>query len=461
MDRRLTALAAATLVCWCSGACDAADGGPSETQREAPTSSRSVQPSAPRSPFDASLANEWMDLVVERARVDGLSPPEAARAIAYVGLALYEPIAQGDPSLRSLAGQLRGLRPLPEAPLGPVFWPAAAVASAARVAEAVLADTATDDIGPLLAAQYQAFRAAGVSPEALERSRAHGEAIGRVLVRWAASDGAAEALAKPYTPPTELGQWDLSETGGAPPTDPHWSSVRTMALSSADACAPPAPEPYSDALDATFHRDAMVVYEVGRDLDDEQREIAFFWADAPSTTGTPAGHWALLAGQLADDLRLSLEQTVELYALLGVGLSDAFVSCWEAKYRHMGVRPETYIHQNIDPEWESLIRTPPFPEYPSGHSVVSGAAATIMAEVLGAVPFEDRTVTRYGLPPRAFRSVAEAAGEAAISRLYGGIHFRPAIEEGLEQGACVGQTVLGAARTRVGATDGPGILEEN
>jgi PAP2 superfamily len=135
-----------------------------------------------------------------------------------------------------------------------------------------------------------------------------------------------------------------------------------------------------------------------------------------------------------------LRRAADVAVRLGVALSDAFICCWETKYRYNVLRPITYVRRQIDPDGGDPLPlvTPPFPEYTSGHSVQSGAAATVLTERLGELAFTDRTHEPRGLPPRDFTSFWEAAEEAAISRLYGGIHYRRAIEQGLAQGVRIG-----------------------
>jgi len=138
-----------------------------------------------------------------------------------------------------------------------------------------------------------------------------------------------------------------------------------------------------------------------------------------------------------------LAETVYAYTLTSIGIFDAFINCWDEKYRSNLIRPETLINQTIDQNWQPLLQTPPFPEYTSGHSVVSGASAMLLTHLFGDdFAFTDTTELPYGLPERSFSSFNQAAAEAAISRLYGGIHYRAAIDNGLEQGKDVGNYVL-------------------
>jgi hypothetical protein len=192
------------------------------------------------------------------------------------------------------------------------------------------------------------------------------------------------------------------------------------------------------------------VYEAVNGLTPEQAQIALFWADSPGQTGTPPGHWLMIAVQVAEQHELSLAETAEALARVGIAVADAFISCWHTKYVYYLLRPVTYIHDVIgDPAWSPLVGTPAFPEYTSGHSVQSAAAARALTGMLGHLAFVDDThADDLGLDPRAFDSFVQAADEAAISRLYGGIHFRPAIELGIAQGNCVASRIFERLRFR-------------
>ncbi len=138
-----------------------------------------------------------------------------------------------------------------------------------------------------------------------------------------------------------------------------------------------------------------------------------------------------------------MDKTIYAYTKTSIALMDAFISCWDEKYRSNLIRPETLINEHIDEDWQPVLQTPPFPEYTSGHSVVSGAAATTLTDIFGdQFSFDDDTEVAYGLPIRSFSSFNEAADEAAISRMYGGIHYRVAVEVGVKQGRDLGDFVI-------------------
>jgi membrane-associated phospholipid phosphatase len=154
----------------------------------------------------------------------------------------------------------------------------------------------------------------------------------------------------------------------------------------------------------------------------------------------------LITGLMVDRLDLTLSETVSVYAMVGIAAGEAFISAWEAKYRYMLLRPVTYINRNIRRSWGPLIQSPPFPEYPSGHSVVSGAAAAVLTDFFGQVAYTDDSGLPREILPRSFTSFESAATEAAISRMYGGIHYRVAIENGLAQGRCVANAITDRIR---------------
>lgn len=163
-----------------------------------------------------------------------------------------------------------------------------------------------------------------------------------------------------------------------------------------------------------------------------------------------------IAGIACRDAGLDFGATLWVHTALALGLADAFISCWDEKYRSEYIRPETAIQSTLDPSWEPLLQTPPFPEYTSGHSVASNAAATVLTALLGSRPFIDSVEIPYGLPARPFTSFEDAAAEASISRLYGGIHFRPAVEQGVWQGVEVGRCCI----RRLGIKPLPGARQE-
>ena len=163
---------------------------------------------------------------------------------------------------------------------------------------------------------------------------------------------------------------------------------------------------------------------------------------------TPGGHWIGITAIATRQSKSTFDETINAYANVSIALFDAFISCWDEKWDTLIVRPETLINQFYDEEWLPLLQTPPFPEYTSGHSVISRAAAVTLTDLFGDdFAFTDTTELLYGLPERKYNSFIHASEEAAISRLYGGIHYMMAIEEGVKQGHAVGSYIVGNLQT--------------
>ena len=185
----------------------------------------------------------------------------------------------------------------------------------------------------------------------------------------------------------------------------------------------------------------------------EKRTTALFWADNPVATGTPAFHWISVINQMVPRRQLSAEAAVEVYTLASLAMADAFIGCWREKYRSYVVRPVTYIQRTWDPKYVTVFATPPFPEFSSGHSVISGAAVQVMVTLLGdSTAFTDSTQVDIGHPPRPFPSFTAALDEVAISRVYGGIHYLTAVRDGMAQGRCIGRRISERIKTRKSAS---------
>ncbi|WP_128516389.1 vanadium-dependent haloperoxidase [Tabrizicola thermarum] len=390
---------------------------------------------------------DWYRLVLELVRHTATySPPVAARAFAYVGIIAHESHVGLIPGPVTLAGQLNGLTALP-AP-APGLDPAAVLDAALGKAMAdYFGNTGPSGQGAMQAMVRRLAERidADLPPELAAKSRAHGVAIADHVWNWSLSDGGAvvENLGFPYDYTFGENPKDWVPTSDIriqqAPLLPNWGANRPFAMPSTAACTIPAHPDFSTEPGSAFHAAAMEVYEVSKSLTAEQIEIARFWSDDPMLSPTPPGHWVSIVLQIAERDRMPAERTAAALAVLGVAIADGFIGCWAEKYRWNLVRPVTYIKRYIDPNWETLLITPPFPEYPSGHSVQSGAAAVALTAFFGEdFAFEDATHADDGLAVRRFASFHEAAEEAAISRLYGGIHYRFGNEQGLVQGRCIG-----------------------
>ena len=405
--------------------------------------------------YNATVATAWFDLILNLVRdTPGFTPPVASRAIGYAGVTLYEAVVPGMPEYQSLAGKLNQLTPLPSPNAGEEYhWPSVANSALARIARSLFAHAPAESLAAIdaleakLAAEFQSKIAAAV----FNRSAEQGRKVADAIFEWSRSDGGHEGYLKnfpeDYAPATGPGNWIPTPPKFSSPLQPYWGRNRTFALASNAECQPAPPPTYSEDPSSEFYKQAREVYDTVRNLTPEQRDIALFWADDPGRTPTPPGHSISIVNQVIRQKGAALDVAAEAYAKVGIAVADAFISCWHTKFRYNVLRPITYIQQVIDPAWNATditdpVVTPPFPEYPSGHSVQSGASMQVLTDLFGDnFAFTDNTGTALGLASRSFKSFFDAANEAAVSRLYGGIHFRAAIEVGLTQGKCIGQKV--------------------
>jgi hypothetical protein len=392
---------------------------------------------------------------------DILSPPQAARVYAYASVAAYEAVRHGYPAQRSLAGQLHGLTSPPEPQPGAEYsYPLAAIHAFMTVGRAMTFSRGRMDS---LRTAYEArLRQTGIPAPVFERSITYGDTVAKHILAWAAADHYLQTRGYPkYTVTSQAGRWRPTPPAYMDGVEPHWADIRPFVLDSSSQFRPKPPHRFDMKPGSPFYRQVFEVYETGKRLTDEQRAIAAFWDCNPYVMHvqghtmfatkkiTPGGHWMGIAGLAARKAGADFMRSAAVYARTAVALADGFLSVWDEKYRSNVIRPESVINTYLDERWEPLLQTPPFPEYTSGHSGISTAAATVLTDEFGdGFAFTDDVEADYGLPPRSFSSFKEASAEAAISRLYGGIHYRMAIEEGIGQGRKVGELVIQRVRTR-------------
>ncbi|WP_367392880.1 vanadium-dependent haloperoxidase [Lewinella sp. LCG006] len=407
------------------------------------------------SDYSSEVVLSWIELTLKLTKeTPGYSPPVAARVYGYSGLALYESVRHGMPGYKSLEGQLNdfSIGTIPAIDQNVEYhWGAVANSTLALFLKNCFQTTSTANLALIddLEEQYiQQFKTEA-SDEVIDRSIAYGELVGNAVLTFANSDGQAECynsnFPSSYTVPVGDGLWEPTSAANPIPLQPYWGDVRPFMEINVDDLLPVPPPAYSTDVNSDFYLEAMEVYEAVNNLTTEQVVIAEFWSDDPGNTATPPGHSYSIMMQILSDEGADLALAAEVYAKLGMGVHDAFVSCWNAKYHYNLVRPITFIHDNIDNTWSIPLATPPFPEYTSGHSVQSGATAQILTDLFGEnYAFVDRThINRTDIDgsPRAFTSFYDFADEAAISRLYGGIHYRAAIDIGVEQGIAIGENI--------------------
>lgn len=260
---------------------------------------------------------------------------------------------------------------------------------------------------------------------------------------------------KRYTPLKEEGKWYPTPPGYFEAVEPNWKTIRTMVISSANQFKPLPLIPFSRDTASAFYKQVKDVYNASKHLTAEQVNQALFWDCNPfaiTTSGhmaigfkkiSPGGHWMHVAALVSKQAHLNFDRSIIVLSLEGVTLMDAFISCWEEKFNSNRIRPETYINRYIDVKWQPVLQTPPFPEYTSGHAVVSNASAELLTYLLGDnFAYIDNTEIPFGSGSRSFKSFRQAAAEASMSRFYGGIHYMDSIEKGNDQGKQIGAYVI-------------------
>lgn len=388
---------------------------------------------------------------------DIFAPPVASRIYLYANMAAYEAVVPAQKNYISLSHSIPTFPNIPS----PVQKTAINYELASVYAFMTTAKRFIFSEGMLTDSLERILKHfSHVNATIQKTSIAYGQAVADSIIAWANKDGYNETRKlRRYNLIKSDGKWLPTAPGYMAAVEPHWSRMRPVALDSSSECKPIPPPPFSIDKESSFYQQAADVYAVHKNMSTEQKEIALFWDCNPfflNVQGhlnfatkklSPGGHWMSIAGIAARKKGSALPTATAAYVATAIALYDGFISCWDEKYRSNLVRPETFINSYIDEQWRPLLQTPPFPEYTSGHSVISTAAALVLTHFFGDdFGFDDHTETAYGLPVRKFTSFHHAAEEAAISRLYGGIHYRAAIENGQVQGKKVGTKVLSKIR---------------
>ena len=398
-----------------------------------------------------------VDKVTEIMVHDIFSPPVASRIYAYPNIAAYEIIAQKNNSYESLAGQINHLEAIPTSEKENLNYSLAALIAHMDVSKAVI--FSEEMMEQYRDSLYNIWE--DKNKQEFIDAKAYGLEVSRFIKDWMSGDNYNQTRTMPkFTVITEdPSRWQPTPPAYMDGIEPHWNKIRTFVLDSASQFKPVPPPAFSMDKESEFYKELEEVYTISEDITkagdtSEEVQIAQFWDCNPYvsvTRGhlmfatkkiTPGAHWMGIAKIAAKNTEASFEDTVYASTKTSIALFDAFISCWDEKYRSNLIRPETLINQHIDENWKPILQTPPFPEYSSGHSVVSGASATVLTAIYGDnFKFLDDTELPYGLPVRSFNSFNEAAQEAAISRMYGGIHYRAAVKNGIDQGIQVGTLV--------------------
>ena len=382
---------------------------------------------------------------------DIFNPPVASRIYAYCNLAYYETVRWKDSSSASIASQLKGFETMPSPDRSKKYdHSLAAVKAFFKVANKL---TFSHDSLRITEEKLLGAFKASLDDEVYENSIAFGDTVAATILKRAASDNykITRGMAR-YSVFREKGKWVQTPPDYADGVEPNWKLIKPLLMDSASQFKPAVPPAYDLNKSSEYFKQVMEVYTTSKSITEEMDTIAHYWDDNPFVTEhrghltfatkktTPVGHWMGIIAILCRQEKKNEQENARTYALASASIFDAFISCWDEKYRSQTLRPITVIREQVEENWNPLLQTPPFPEYTSGHSVISSAVATVLEYLFGKdVSFHDTTELEYLGLERNFSSIQAAADEAGISRLYGGIHFKAAIEEGKKQGHAVGE----------------------
>lgn len=404
----------------------------------------------------SDLQVKWHVLLLDFIeQTTGYTPNVAARSMAYINLAAYESILPAFPKLQSLSGQLQGFQmPLtfnidssdfiPQLALNSaIYYMADQMFVAAPYIWMEKAVALRDSVNAIFSKEKSSFSTL--------KSKNYGISVAEFILKYAEKDGGKSGLYRSYDLNYQLPKCeacfeinrtaDLENTG---PLHPNWGKNRTFfEANNSDFDIKPSFE-FSKYKDSKFYKEALEVYETSKlvNAGSEKYIIANFWDDAATYTYTAVGHSISILTQVLREKPTNLVNSTKLYVQLSLALNDAMICAWASKYTYNLIRPVAYIKKYIDSKWEPTLLTPPFPEFPSGHSVQSAVMATVLSKTMGdSLSFIDYSKYWVG-DPRKFQSFWQAANETSISRLYGGIHFKEALVKGQEMGKRVGENAL-------------------
>jgi len=400
------------------------------------------------SKYPADVAIKWIKLQQKLTKkTPGFDPAVSSRSYAYSGLTLYEAVVKGMPEYNSVASPLIGdnINALPNHQV--IDWAASANAAMAFILKNLFANTSEankatiDSLESALNAEYENKSTAQI----VTASGEYGRKIANSIFEWSKGDGGHEAykgaIDNSYVVPKGPGLWVPTPPALSPPIRPSWGNNRSFIPNSAVSTAPGPPITYSENPDSDFYKMVNKVYTISLSLTEEDVKIVKHWGDLPANYNAPS-HYTHIATQLVEENELKLDQAAVTYAKHGIALNEAIISVFKAKYIHNLIRPISYIRSVLgQAAWNTVIPTPPHPEYPSGHATVGGASYTVLASIFG----KDHAVVDrahenlYGA--RSYENLKAYATEAAWSRVLAGIHYQLSADVGLAEGEKVGDLV--------------------
>jgi PAP2 superfamily len=387
------------------------------------------------------------------------APPVASRIYAYATLSAYEAMRWSDTTYLSLTAQLRGFPSMPRPDKDKKYN--FSVAGVKALFDITKRLTFRKDSSRITEeALLKELKGAGIDKKTFDNSVQFGEAVAVAIWQRATKDNYKEiqGMAR-YSPKNEPGKWTNTPPDYLDAVQPFWNKMMPLKMDSCSQFKPAPPPPVITKEGTDFYKEMTEVYKTGKSLTEEQKTIARFWDDNPAAVmhvghmmlankkPSPGGHWMNITAIACRRSNANMLLSAQAYAMVAITMYEAFISCWDEKYRSDYPRPVTMINHLLDKNWEPLLQTPPFPEYTSGHSVVSSSIAAVLTKIFGDnfVFTDDYELPYIGIK-RSFNSFKQASEEACVSRLYGGIHYKSAIENGKNQGRNLGAHLISSIR---------------
>lgn len=408
----------------------------------------------------AKYVHEWVWMITDIIMLDGFTPAVISRNEILTSIAAYQAAMPGyADKYNSLAGQLPDLKDFPQPQPGKQYdWRVSMIQAYRGIIKKVLYHSSNCDslYNANIAEISKEYDGAEGGKDIIERSKVYGDDVVKHMTPWIKSDGHSKNQGRPrYSWPRGEAFWTPTPPAFAEPVDPFFSTMRPMTVGmNREEFRPLPPVKFSKEKGSTAYEQAMETYVTCKGLTKEQEIIARFWDCNPIKTWnaghyifnsrqiSPAGHWMNICKIACKTANTDMMESLRAYTMMSIGLYDGFLCTWEEKYRSNAIRPITYINRYVDSTWEPLIQTPPFPEHSSAHSTISASAAEVLTQIFGDKPFVDDTEITFGFEPRSFKNFHAAALEASISRVYGGIHFPRAVNEGNRIGILIGKNVM-------------------
>ncbi len=394
--------------------------------------------------YDASVATDWYKLQL-RFLLERNASLSNGMHFGYIGIGLYESVRNGMPNAISLSDKLYQMPAMPAKENNKSYnWQVSANAAMASMVRSFYNGLTTADLASVdsLENAYNQNTHC-TSNDEFTRSQSYGRSIATAIHDWFLTDDLNPSNVG-YVSPVFPGAWVPTPPAYVnPPVLPYIGTARTYLAADLNGVAPPFPAPYLENSKSAYYKIAKEVYDVSRSLTDEQKNIALYWIDQGDGVGyTPAGHDMYLVTEAIEQTHSGLRKAAEAYAKAGIAERDATIICFRSKYKYTLVRPVTYIKKVIDTAWVPFIVTPPHPEYPAAHAIVTGSVMQAVSGVLGYdVSITDHTYDFRGWAPRSFSTIFGAGREAGISRLYGGIHYHVSINTGLIMAGIIGTRI--------------------